>query len=126
MFSCFSTKSESPAQNRLRQLSEIEKMEKELCAEYRSNLKAVLNPINVPVHPKYTERIKPHHSLKIFPQLVEDDNDIKFSCPICFEDKSVNDIDYIPCFHKFCKSCLTSIKKENCPKCPICRLRLKN
>lgn len=121
MFSCFSTKSvKSPSDAEI-----FEKMERELCEEYRRNIKAILNPIEPPVHPIYTRRTKiSSYGTRILPQLVEDDDDNKFTCPICFEDKNLHDIRYTPCFHKFCKNCLTNVEKENIPKCPICRTSL--
>ena len=40
-------------------------------------------------------------------------------CPICF-DPSTNMIK-LPCNHKFCISCIKSLKHHNIMKCPVCR-----
>ena len=46
------------------------------------------------------------------------------SCPICWTELKVDEINFSSCGHKYCKNCLIQIKSQPSPKCAICRRKL--
>ena len=46
------------------------------------------------------------------------------SCPICLEILTTDEIKFSSCSHKYCESCLNSLKAQNPSKCAICRRRI--
>jgi hypothetical protein len=50
----------------------------------------------------------------------------KAECPICYEELDLMVMNYTPCSHLFCISCLYNLKETENYKCPLCRKPLKN
>jgi hypothetical protein len=49
---------------------------------------------------------------------MEDDNDVLlFECGICMENKNIDNINFLPCIHFLCSSCLDKLRKNECPYC---------
>ena len=47
-----------------------------------------------------------------------------YECPICLDFIPKGEMDITNCGHKFCKSCLTTLKQTPEPKCALCRVEL--
>jgi hypothetical protein len=47
------------------------------------------------------------------------------TCPICYEEVDLMVMNYTPCNHLFCLSCLYELQKTEIYKCPMCRKGLK-
>jgi len=41
----------------------------------------------------------------------------RYDCPVCLENKIIDDLVFLPCSHKVCEECYKGINK----KCPVCR-----
>lgn len=48
----------------------------------------------------------------------------KYECPCCLEQVNKETIKISYCGHIYCKDCFEEVKKQNDPKCAICRNKL--
>ena len=65
----------------------------------------------------------PIHIINELKELYEKDKKI-IECPICLEIIPTENISFSTCLHKFCDCCLEQLKKEEMPKCAVCRKKL--
>lgn len=48
---------------------------------------------------------------------MEDSSELKLECLVCFEDKKIDSITFLPCIHFICSTCHDKLVKNECPFC---------
>ena len=48
----------------------------------------------------------------------------RVQCPICLDDMQPSDLGISNCGHKYCQSCLDTLKAQPDPKCAVCRRKI--
>ena len=71
------------------------------------------------------EKIKdvPQHLARELFELAEELNK-EFSCPVCLNALTKDTIKVTFCGHKYCASCLNTIKGQGDAKCAVCRAKI--
>ncbi len=95
------------------------KFYKELLNTHEAELKH-LNAIN---QPAVLESLPPH-LVKEFEEMAKALKK-KLTCPICLEIIKKGELDITGCGHKYCSECLKQLKKQEQPKCAICKRKIK-
>ena len=49
--------------------------------------------------------------------MVDTAEDLLFECGICMDNKTIENINFLPCIHFLCSSCLNKLVKNECPYC---------
>lgn len=48
---------------------------------------------------------------------MEDSDQLGLECLVCFDNKTIDYITFLPCIHFLCSSCYDKLKKNECPFC---------
>ena len=48
---------------------------------------------------------------------MEDSEQLGLECLVCFDNKTIESITFLPCIHFLCSTCYDKLKKNECPFC---------
>ena len=84
------------------------------------NIPSGLTTLYAQVYPEENPSIE-----LIYDTTFNENVDTSKECPICYEEKGIQEIIQLNCKHELCKVCTKKICATN-PKCPCCRSKIEN